>query len=614
MVCLLKIITLDIAHTVRPSRQEEIGANHYLTSMLNEPSLSKRKELFGKSQEERERFKSMVEYRIKTGCSYRFEFTFVTSTSDLESVFQRDTLNLVQRLENYVKTVISPQLQLIPCSIFPKCLWVVYDYFWNISIDGIKLFLQEGYVTTMDYSKREFIALMDRLMVVCINGNIQRNLSNWTGRELRIVQNIREKNWPFLSLTHFDSSLKSINLWVEDSEGKKTITSNGDLFLFRYFAGSEKTLVKSNLLSLLALETQFLNFENGYLSEEQLKTEYLSIFKAITENFICEIVTLIKEKLERHSVNQKSTQAFRQIFSSISKVNNLNFLKALANGRECGTELYTSNAGMISLSDLWDRHVVKGEYTSVQGLPDWFRSWATLVSYHTILGRHSSRLDNQSRNEIIESSKVIFNNCFQDQKIMIKFDRNVFWRNIGTFYFVEVEHPFTQLNSSVNELGINVTESGFSSATTIPRVSRRLPQQRQANNQLFVKNLVPSRFERWRMVFVEDTPLIQETLMKYLSFSLQTTQFSNLSVQSDAHIKWIVLSSFVLAELQVLVGNGSSISNRSRGMKDKRKYRVALFCLFICLYLEIPIPRHTAAIWKRYYENNTINLRYFGNY
>ena len=595
------LLTLDIAHTVRPSRNQEIGAKHYITTMLNEPSTQKRQELFGKAQEERSRLRSMIEYRMKNGCSYRLEFTFRTT-----SVEPTEMSALVHCLQSYVKNVVTPQLRSISCDIFPKCLWTVYDYFWNISLESMKLFREQGYIALMEYPKREFLALMDRLMVVCLNGNVQRNLNNWTGRSVGVIESIRSNNWPFLKHEHFNSDENSITLWNFEENGKRMLEISGDLFLFRYYTGMQKGLVKSNLINLVSQEANYLNLIDGFISNEQFQEEYLAIFTKSTENFVSELAALVNEKLERHSVSKKASYAFKQIYSSFSQVHGGDYFKKIANGRECGSELFVSNAETILIDDLWDRHVIRGAFSTVQGLPDWFRSWSTLVCLYCSIER-TQILNEIEKTELVTHSKEIFRKLFLAQEIMVKYDRSVFWRNVGTFYRIG-ENTFTSISTSLmNDIGIRRIETNPAVRT---RTVRNLPYHTPGFNQRLLHDLQPSRFNIWKSLFDQDKAQIQLTLTRYLGFDFRLSNFSSFSIDSPIFMKWIVLTCFVLAELQVLVGQRGLISNRTSNMQDKKKYRVAIFCVFLRIFEEIPIPNQSASQWKKFYENNKINLRY----
>ena len=596
-------LTFDLAHTTRPSRQLEIGAKHYITSILNEPSDSKRKELFGMAQEERNHLKSMIDYRERTGCSYRLEFTFALTNDPQTDNSQNQTLNLVECLKTYVKDVIRPHLRLVPCNIFPRSIWTIYNYLWNLSFANLKLFVQNGYIKMMEYPKREFIALLDRLMVVCLNGNVQRNLSNWTARQTNLINNIQEKNWPFLDLFYFDLEHLSIVLWTSDANGRRSINCNGDLCLFRYFSGMHKTLVKENLVNLLTLEATSLNFNDPNLQSETVVDEFLPIFSKITKNLLLEIGTLVKEKLERNYVSKKSTYAFKIIYQNISKVNPGAFLRAIAEGTECGSELYVSTSETISTNDLFDFIVVRGDFSSVKGLPDWFRSWASLVTFYLAV----NQLAFVDTAALISSCKQEFSRQFGDQKIMIKFDRGVFWRNVGTFYRVgdflvpEISNVF------VNDIGMSVSNVQNASR---PRVTRRLPGARSGFNQSKLNNLKPDRFEFWRAEYLRDLPKVEYALAYYLSFPLNRTEFGNFSEQSPQYVKWIILTTFICSELQMLVGYSERISNRTSPFNDKTKYRVAMLCVLLSNYLNLNPQPHMKELWMKYYQNNKINLRY----
>jgi len=332
---------------------------------------------------------------------------------------------------------------------------------------------------------------------------------------------------------------------------------------------------------------------------------YLEIFSKTALNFVAELATLVNEKLERHSVSKKATYAFKQMYKSFSQVNGANYFKTIANGRDCGTELFISYSETILIDDLWDKHVVRGVFSSVQALPDWFRSWGTLVSLYASIDKVEG-LDEDFKVEIVNDAKKVFKEIFLSQKVMIKFDRNVFWRNVGTFYRVGVL-PIVNLNNVLpNDIGIRTNGSPSQRRT---RTIRQLPYNLSGSNRPFLDDLFPSRFQVWKVLFDNDKPMIETTLNKYLANSVSSSRFANLTDESPNYAKWIVLTSFVLAELQILVGAANTISNRTSNLNDKRKYRVAVFCVLYQLLYSVPIPDHTASQWKKFYENYKINQR-----
>ena len=597
---------------MRPSRHLEIGAKHYLTSLLTESSHSKRLELVGLAKEERKTLSKMIDSRCENGCAYRLEFKFLVHNIDALS---DPSLNLVSILESYVTDSVTPKLRLISPSIFPRSIWTVYDFFWNLADANLQRFVEEGPIHLMDFPRREFIALLDRLMVVCLNGNSQRNLDNWTCNVTDVASIIASTNWPSLSTLFFASSTKSIVFWSIDRDGKRSVSSDGDLCLFRYFSGPNKLLLKRNLLNLLKMEAEYLNFEEQVTDYPSTKENYVAIFREMVVVFISEIGALVKEKLQRHAATKRASDSFRQIFRRISQVREDRFLPTLA-PISCSQELIVSASERISLSNLWDNHVVNGAFSTVQGLPSWFSSWASLVAFHTNLYRHTESMDQAQIQEILGLCKVEFNRLFLDQRIMIKFDRGVFWRNVGSFYPIGEDDPELTNRPRRNDLGLETRlQTNVQSAAT--RVVGTLNNATQGRDQRLRVNLNvlnsmdPSRFSYWQNIYMSDLTKISASLAKYLGFQIGRSPFGALSEDSPPYVKWIILTAFVMAELQPLLGDNGNISNRTSPFNNRQDYRVCLMCVFIFLFEGLPNPQgvREKRNWKKYFGNNKINLR-----
>ena len=223
-------------------------------------------------------------------------------------------------------------------------------------------------------------------------------------------------------------------------------------------------------------------------------------------------------------------------------------------------------------------------------------------SFYNLYGACSNNVRDQLRRRYAQSEVFPCNvtqkenriQCFQSRQIK---NTNVVGVSTLVPSSIMVYKPHGS-SSPIGGLGLGL---GVTPTITVPRIN--------------INQLIPSQFNYWAHIYMAELEYLKKPLQTYLSFSIENTEFGSLSDASPPYVKWIVLTTFVLADLQIRIQPDGTrpgcllYSNRCPRSKQ-RTYRIALMCLFLVFFKEIPVPLDATDTWPRFYHNHQINLRF----
>ena len=185
-------------------------AKYRIAQILLCPNERKRLELMADLVKESELFKNIIAERMRSGCSYRFEMTFAAQVID-EATCER-IADLVNKIGLYIRAEAVNRVRLVKVEVYPKCLSTIHKNMWKFIHSNLTEFVASGPAKLLQYEKRELLCIMERLMIVNINGNLSRNLSGWSSRHLNLSKSIERYNWPFMNTKNIQWNDKRIRI------------------------------------------------------------------------------------------------------------------------------------------------------------------------------------------------------------------------------------------------------------------------------------------------------------------------------------------------------------------------------------------------------------------
>lgn len=297
----------------------------------------------------------MIKYRISKGSIYRFEFTFNLNLSSLELADSEIAVaEVYTTLMRWVKEVATNALLVVSPQVFPQCLLTIHNWLYR-SIEPLLYEVMNTHNNqSLKYASFEFIALVERMMVVNINGNMIRNFNGHTCSLLQIKSNVDSYNWPYLVNSFCDLDKNQI-LFGD------TISSIPNMLLFDFMASKYRIMALWNIKALITMERILLSAHTNDIDVNAI----LQLFKDITCNFFSELGLYCLEKLQEKAKKKNSSQSFRYLVQVLStKFDSVtaytDFFKIVRHHLN-GDDLYI-NSNVINVEKLWEGLFLTGKY------------------------------------------------------------------------------------------------------------------------------------------------------------------------------------------------------------------------------------------------------------
>lgn len=301
----------------------------------------------------------MIEYRTKNGSSYRFEFTFsldlASASLSPDSSMKAITI-LTEALLNWVDSTAIKAVRLVKADVFPKCILEIHEWLIRCIQPSLDKVLHSG-VHFLDYGSFEFIALVERLIIVNINGNMDRNFTTDTSRILGVVNNVLRFNWPYLNPDYYDSESQCITYGEE--------VSPSSMLLFGFMPSKYRVLALWNINSLLRLGRLLLHIGPSFALND-----YVLVFSTMLKNFFAEYGLFCLEKLQENARKAGVSAAFQSIIqnlsSNFSTPTSYEDFFTIVQSYISGNELYITQ-NTATKESLWDDLIQKGKYYPLTG-------------------------------------------------------------------------------------------------------------------------------------------------------------------------------------------------------------------------------------------------------
>jgi hypothetical protein len=323
--------------------------------LLNAKKISERGELLSDIEKDNKIFREMIISRISKGSTYRFEFTFYLNLSFLELADSESAVaEVYTTLERWVREVATNALLVVSPQLFPQCLLTILNWLYR----SIEPFLLEVVNTdnnqSLKYASFEFIALVERMMVVNINGNMIRNFNGHTCNLLGIISNVDSYNWPYLGNSFCDLDKNQIVFG-------DTISSIPNMLLFDFMASKYRIMALWNIKALITMQRILFSARTNNIDVNSI----LQLFKDITDNFFSELGLYCLEKLQEKAKKKVSSSSFRhlvQVLSTkfVSVTAYMDFFKIVRHHFNA-EDLYVDKRH-INVEKLWEGLFVSGKY------------------------------------------------------------------------------------------------------------------------------------------------------------------------------------------------------------------------------------------------------------
>jgi hypothetical protein len=322
---------------------------------LNARRVTNRSRLYGEIVDDNKKFREMIEYRTKNGSSYRFEFTFsldlASAPLSSDSTMKAITI-LTEALLNWVKSTAIKSVRLVKADVFPKCILEIHEWLIRSIQPSLDKVLHSGAQQFLDYASFEFIALVERLIIVNINGNMDRNFTTDTSRILGIVNNVLRYNWPYLNADYYDSEFQCITYGEE--------VSPSSMLLFGFMPSKYRVIALWNINTLLRLGRLIL-----HIGPSIELNDYVLVFSTMLKNFFGEYGLFCVEKLQEKARKAGVSTAYQAIIQNLSSnfstpTSYENFFTIVRNYIS-GNELYISQNSATKES-LWKDLIETGIY------------------------------------------------------------------------------------------------------------------------------------------------------------------------------------------------------------------------------------------------------------
>jgi len=323
--------------------------------LLNAKKISERGELLSDIEKDNRIFREMIISRISKGSTYRFEFTFNLNLSFLELADSESAVaEVYTTLERWVREVATNALLVVSPQLFPQCLLTIHNWLYR----SIEPFLLEVVNTdnnqSLKYASFEFIALVERMMVVNINGNMIRNFNGHTCSLLGIISNVDRYNWPYLGNSFCDLDKNQIVFG-------DTISSIPDMLLFDFMASKYRIMALWNIKALITMQRILFSARTNIIDVNSI----LQLFQDITNNFFSELGLYCLEKLQEKAKKKVSSSSFRhlvQVLSTkfVSVTAYMDFFKIVRHHFNA-EDLYVDKRH-ITVEKLWEGLFVSGKY------------------------------------------------------------------------------------------------------------------------------------------------------------------------------------------------------------------------------------------------------------
>jgi len=366
---------------------------------MNTRKSSTRSSLYGEIQHDNDTFKTMIKHRMKTGSSYRFEFTFQISSYNSDEL-ERGVAFMVETLRSFTQSDLLVKLSVVETSIFPQSMLLIHEWIWSSIQPIIDSVLNDNLHTGLKYSKRELVAFVERLMVVNINGNVSRNLIGKTPKALKVVDHLQTYNWPYLErelINQLDWGIfftTDTGLMAPDPRS---------LLLFAFFPKKYRLLCSQNVKTLVDLEMLLIRLEDDETVLDVLNSA-VSIFKDMVKNFISEVGTFCCDKLMDKSRRSTSSHLFKRQCYQLDLISKDSFFPSVPNYL-ADSEISIIHGVTYSAEELWSLHVLQGSYSKMESTPDWFSAYSSLFAFNAQLAEWSIEANRP------ETYTTIMTNC-----------------------------------------------------------------------------------------------------------------------------------------------------------------------------------------------------------
>lgn len=353
--------------------------------------------LFGQIQEDNKVFTAMMKSRLGTGSSFRFEYTFEIADFNTTTHLSEAVSHIETILKFYTRQFLFPKVTVVKPSIFPQSMITIHSWLWNSIQPIIQNIMSQSAHVGLKFAQRELVALVERLMIVNINGNLDRNLTGPTPNALNVVNCIEQKNWPYLEYGLIDRLNWGV-LFQHQSDASARVPEASRLLLFSHLPAKYRLICSQNVKSLVELELLIIRLENldvENISRNYIETEIVNavnIFKSITLNFINEVGTVCCEKMLDKSKKTNATVIFRNHCHILDQMSKDLFFPSTFR-RLVGNEICLATGRSISAEDLWQQHVINGVYSRIGSLPDWFSAFSSLIGFRVVIKEWSEDSD-----------------------------------------------------------------------------------------------------------------------------------------------------------------------------------------------------------------------------
>lgn len=620
-VLLFPSLTLDVSHTYRTSRKNEIGAQYRISKLMNTRQQSIQSTLYGQILSDNQKFTEMIKSRVTTGSSFRFEYSFHISEFQTE-VQMNEAVTLIDTiLKGCTEEYWMSRVRVVKPSLFPKAINTIHTWLWESIEPIINNVLNQNAHAGLKFAQRELVSFVERLMIVNINGNLERNLNGPTPNALRVVSSIGLFNWPYLEVSLIDK----INWGVffhHPTNPIALVPSPSRLLLFAFLPPKYRLICSQNVTSLINLEDLICRLETDDFDLLTETNNAVKIFKEMIMNFINEVGTFCCEKLLEKSKKSTSTLMFRQRCHQLNLLNKEIFFESTSASlghayASSGSEIFIIPGKNISPEDLWQQHVISGAYSRLN-LPDWFSAFSSLVGFQVILNEWAETSETASAMtlQIMEFCKgkisipylVTFIALMKKQQIWIPPDTKVMWRNPGQFIRISetpiLTHVVIRNQTQIMNQHVQVTviQSRIVPRPSIDRISFLVPQ-----NAKIWANATDERIKSYKVLIQKHYPnnlALEQKIPRVWSESL-----------SDGD-KWLILCSLILSEIQPRMPNIQTVSSCPEGVnkfKPKENYGAHLLVSFLIEQRRMPVP-DLQLVWKKAMQNYCISNSFIERY
>ena len=412
-----------MSHTYRVSRKTEFGYDHHLTNFALANTKRECLAEFAAFQASQTELKAMIDYRNGTGCAYRLEFNFESSNVDQMDFLQAITHHYTL-LNAFVENFIYPELRCVKTELFPKSLWTIHNFFFSL----VEPLVEKKYLgEELSFGQLELLAVVERLMIVNLNGNYRRHLAGTGATRLQIQANIDRFCWPF-----FKRGRLLLDTLVLLDDPLEYTTADLDLVLFQYLPIQEKHIMMFSVRSSFDIDVLKNVFEDDP-NLDQFMDEACRIWTRLIENWLSELGYYCLLKLQSLLAKKTRSANLVMLVSRLQALTQHSLVFPFVyNSGMAAPEISVTATAVLS-SEIWDNLVISSTYTKISNLPQWFRTCFTISDFYQFVMGHAP--------QAVSRFKTIFETKLIAQELFISSNQRTIWTKIGVFTKVVLEKP-----------------------------------------------------------------------------------------------------------------------------------------------------------------------------